>query len=350
MAAIRNSGIQWMRALAALLVVFDHCLFTLVEKAGAASDITPLAAMLGGTGVKLFFAISGFVMIVSSTKAFGANASGAFIQRRLIRIAPLYWITTCIYTAKLWLVGTPASLTDFVRSLFFIPYTNPGGEMQPIYGLGWTLNYEVFFYLIFAIGLLHSLRATLTLAGATLLILVFYGATLNIANEHAFGLLLYYWSRPIVLFFLAGMALPFIVARLRSRLALTQLAFGNACLISALLVVFALTIEHHYAIATPLQLLLLSLPVLVAALASTQTANRGFARLATTLGDASYSIYLTHSFAVGPLARMYAKLDIDTPILFVVTMLIVCSYLGILCFRYIETPIIRWLTAKSATA
>lgn len=339
-----------MRALAALLVVLDHCLFTLVEKAGASADITPLAAMLGGTGVKLFFAISGFVMIVSSTKAFGAHASVAFVQRRLIRIAPLYWITTCIYAAKLGLVGTPTSLPDFVRSLLFIPFMNSGGEIQPVYGLGWTLNYEVFFYLLFALGLLHSLRTTLTLAGATLLMLVFYGSTLSIANEHVFSVLLYYWSRPIVLFFLAGMTLPFIVARLRSKLALQQLAFGNACLASALLVVFALAVEHHYAISTPWQLLLLSLPVLVAALASAQTANRGFARLATTLGDSSYSIYLTHSFVIGPFGRIYGKLGIDAPILYVATMLIVCSYIGILCFRYIETPIIRWLTAKTAAA
>jgi exopolysaccharide production protein ExoZ len=344
----KNLGIQWMRAIAALLVVVDHSLFTLIDKAGADASMAPFAALLGAMGVKLFFLISGFVMIVSSTSRFGPAASLDFMRRRLIRIVPLYWITSLIYTVKLSQTGDTPGLTTLLQSLFYIPYMNSQGEMQPVYGLGWTLNYEIFFYLIFAIGLLGSLRSTLIVVASSLLLLVGYGLSLAPTDAGTLGLQIYFWSRPIVLFFLMGMSLPYILQRLLRWESLPKFSFGLAAAVSTLLVAIALALARGELIPQSFQLLLLSLPLLLISLAQPSASAFGFARVARLLGDASYSIYLTHSFIIGPMGRLYGKLGLQAPFMFTVVSLLLCAFVGILTFRYVETPIIRMLTARTS--
>jgi exopolysaccharide production protein ExoZ len=338
----RNAGIQWMRALAALLVVVDHGLFTLIDKAGGDPQWGPFAASLGGTGVELFFVISGFVMIVSSTGRFGSGAVAQFIRRRLTRIVPLYWLATAVYAPKLVLVGDAPSVPNLARSLFFVPYLNLQGEMHPVYGLGWTLNHEVFFYAVFAVGLLWSLRATLAITAVTLGALVGFGFGLGEAGSTPFGQALFFWSRPIVLFFLVGMALPFLARRLNTS---TAIDFRLAALMSMVLVGGAVAAGSSTS-GLPWALALLGSAVLLLAHSRVAADDRRFAPIATALGDASYSIYLTHSFAIGPLGRLYAKFGGSAPLPFIVVSLVVCSALGWLCHRHVEQPLLRWLAPR----
>lgn len=339
----RNVGIQWMRALAALLVVVDHGLYTLIDKAGADPASSALAAYLGGTGVKIFFVISGFVMIVSSTRAFGTGAAALFIRRRLTRIAPLYWLTTAVYAIKLWLAGEPATWPNLLRSLFFVPYLNAGGELQPVYGLGWTLNYETFFYLVFAVGLVGSLRATWLVTAAVLGSLVLFGLGMHAVPAGLGGQAVYFWSRPIMLFFVAGMALPFAAQWLQRAGHAPRLDFRTAALATLALVGAAVAIGLRVD-SFPMLLVLVAGAVLVASMATVSASDRWFAPLATALGDASYSIYLTHSFAIGPLGRLYGKLGWNAPLPFLGVALVVCSCLGLLCYRWVEQPLLRWVT------
>src|SRR5690606_14627525 len=110
------------------------------------------------TGVALFFVISGFVMAHAVPPARGPVAARAFILRRLARIAPLYWLATLAWTVHLAVDGAPPDYWDLARSLFFIPYADHGGALRPVLGLGWTLNFEMYFYALFALGLLLSGR------------------------------------------------------------------------------------------------------------------------------------------------------------------------------------------------
>ncbi len=116
--------------------------------------------LIGAAGVDLFFVISGFVMVYSSESLFGrADAPKIFFLRRLARIAPLYWAVTIaiiayIYAAhgaKLWEIYSPASLA---ASFLFWPYPRVDGLAFPVHLLGWTLNYEMFFYAVFAVAIL----------------------------------------------------------------------------------------------------------------------------------------------------------------------------------------------------
>ena len=103
----------------------------------------------------LFFVISGFVIFsLTEHQVIGPRR---FLLDRLARIAPLYWLATLLaFTAVslgLPLYGCSSDPLLLLKSLLFIPAYSPNGHLWPTLLLGWTLNYEMFFYLLFAVFL-----------------------------------------------------------------------------------------------------------------------------------------------------------------------------------------------------
>jgi len=100
--------------------------------------------------IELFFTMSGFLMIHMSRNLYGsARGVKIFAVRRGIRTPPLYWIYTILITAIFLIKPSlsaegPIDLRTFLCSIFFYP--NIG---DPVIAIGWTLNYEIFFYCIF---------------------------------------------------------------------------------------------------------------------------------------------------------------------------------------------------------
>lgn len=69
-----------------------------------------------------------------------------------------------------------ASLLDYgaiIKSMFFVPYVNSAGHYQPILNVGWTLNYEIYFYLIFGLCLMSSQKWAPLLCSVAVLVLTF---------------------------------------------------------------------------------------------------------------------------------------------------------------------------------
>ena len=130
--------IEFLRFIAALFVVFVHI---------------PVFGF-GSFGVDIFFIISGFVMMYSTE-----NNYKNFFLKRLIRILPSYYLFTFgVFIIALnfpnVLNNTTANLDHLLKSIFFIPFDKNGTGHFPILFLGWTLNYEMFFYSLFALSLL----------------------------------------------------------------------------------------------------------------------------------------------------------------------------------------------------
>jgi peptidoglycan/LPS O-acetylase OafA/YrhL len=187
-------------------------------------------------------------------------------------------------------------------TLLFIPYRNPDGTLQPIYTLGWTLNYEMFFYLLFALGL--SLRSRF---GGPLAIVALLSALVAAGNLIAeppgmasIALVAYFFTRPILMYFVLGMVLGLVFLRVRERR--VTVAPGWLCLGGGIALAVALS-------GGPL----VSFPAVGVAIAIATlfrerqgTAPR-FERLAQAFGDASYSMYLTHSFVLGAFAAVTAR-------------------------------------------
>src|ERR1700730_5517211 len=138
-------GVQVLRAAAATLVVVFHIGRMIEIKTGL--DIGSWTHA-GPAGVDLFFVISGFIMVYTMPKDFSA---WRFLLRRIIRIAPLYWILTIAYLALVILTARRhIPTTDIVASFFFLPARDENGMIYPPIGQGWTLAYEMFFYVALA--------------------------------------------------------------------------------------------------------------------------------------------------------------------------------------------------------
>ena len=144
-------SIQTLRAIAALSVVAVHIPPDIRARGyGEVFDFPQ-----GAFGVDLFFVISGFVMAYSSRHLFAReHAPCEFILRRCARIVPTYWLVTTFVLYLSIKARTDLSWQHTAASYLFIPYPRPSdGAMLPLLLLGWTLNYEIFFYGVFAVGL-----------------------------------------------------------------------------------------------------------------------------------------------------------------------------------------------------
>ena len=133
----KDYSIELLRFLAATAVVFVHI---------------PIVKF-GNIGVDIFFAISGFVMMLSTE-----SSSKNFFLKRIIRVAPTYYIFTLgvffsALIAPSVLNNTTADFSQLVQSFLFVPFDKNGVGHYPILFLGWTLNYEMYFYLLFALAL-----------------------------------------------------------------------------------------------------------------------------------------------------------------------------------------------------
>ncbi|MBC7101625.1 MAG: acyltransferase [Parvibaculum sp.] len=197
------NSVQVLRAFAALSVMAGHLFVELRQSSGAELDVIGFP---WPSGVDIFFVISGFVMIYTNHEAFGEKgAPWAFIRKRLVRIVPLYYLFT---TLMILLVVLMPQVFDtarydvgqFVSSYLFWPYERYDGAVRPILSLGWTLNYEMFFYALFACALLFPLR--LGLAGLVVLM------TGLVAARPLFGIdgqPFSFWFSPIILEFCFGL-------------------------------------------------------------------------------------------------------------------------------------------------
>src|ERR1039457_1883087 len=185
-------SIQHLRAVAALMVVAFHAIVSRWN----APQVEDLAL-----GVDIFFVISGYIMMATTR----TMRPGEFAYKRLVRIVPMYWLMTAVLLAAVGIhffrhtVVTPQYVT---KSFLFIPYIGREGILAPLLGPGWTLNVEMFFYLIFTAALLLPYRLRLPTVGALFVTMVVAGAFVHMTTPA-----LWLYTRPRLLEFVIGMAL-----------------------------------------------------------------------------------------------------------------------------------------------
>jgi len=339
-------AIQGLRAYAAILVVIAHAMLTYNEKV-LGNDIFSMPA--GTLGVRIFFLISGFIIYTTSNSMErGFESFRYFMKKRLIRILPLYYVATIIYYIKLSMQGMNVSLDQLALSFMFIPFVNHNGLLHPVLGQGWTLNFEMFFYLTFALSILiFSRRRIIFVSG--FLILLCATSTLFPLEEYPSDTLkrLYFFADPDSLgYFIVGMA----VAGLRARMP----SFNFVNEIWAMIVVFIILavfivfrgdlVELGFPIKT--QIAIFSFSCFLPCVFAKEKAHKEspFTKLLHICGDASYSIYLFHGFIMGPAARVILKYHIDFSMTaYSVLMTFLCLPFGILTYAYAEKPLIAKL-------
>lgn len=304
------AAVQILRGAAALMVAWHHARheagLMAGRGAGPALDSTTLLPWWGG--VDLFFVISGFVIVHAGGRLAGRpGAHVRFLAHRVARVVPLYWLVSLLYLALALtrpdLLGEAAALardpSALVASFLFWPAARPDGTIQPLYGLGWTLNYEALFYVLFAAGLGLGRRGAVAWLCGTLTVLVAVGALVP-----GLPVPLRFWSDPIVLEFAAGAGLA-LAYRAGFRPAL-PVRIALAILGVLGLVLAALVLAGLGEADGGLRPLLVGGPAVLLVAAALGPA-RDVAQVARLpfpmrglvgLGDASYALYLVHPFAL----------------------------------------------------
>ena len=274
-------SIQYLRAAAALMVVFFHA-------DGMAQEYFRFAGLpFGAAGVDIFFVISGFIMWVTTASERITPAS--FMMNRIIRIVPLYWAMTLLLYGSWLIFRDPAivpSLWNLVRSLLFIPFVSPRtGEIQPLLIAGWTLNFEMFFYAVFACALLVARRYRALIVCIVLGTLVALPLVVTPA-----GAIARTYTSPLLIEFMIGCLLGVMYERgalPRPGIALFLLVTGCGLLLtSSMLSAADVTGARFFHWGLPAFLI-------VTGALGLESKLRDW-RLPMLLGDASYSIYLTH--------------------------------------------------------
>jgi peptidoglycan/LPS O-acetylase OafA/YrhL len=173
----RLPSVQILRALAALSVVVGHALHEARSFDATRAYEGVLDTRDWTPGVDLFFVLSGFIMMWTFGRRFGEpHAWQDFLRRRLVRIVPPYWIFTGLMVVATllfadWLETAAFSPEHALLSFLFIPHLAPNGGIHPILNLGWTLMYEMFFYVTFALALCFRRAVGLALMAGLFLFL-----------------------------------------------------------------------------------------------------------------------------------------------------------------------------------
>jgi peptidoglycan/LPS O-acetylase OafA/YrhL len=193
-------SVQYLRAAAALAVVYYHVSALSQETWGLDPERID---HVGAAGVDLFFVISGFVMAMIVGRP-GAFDGREFWVRRIARVVPAYWVITFAVFALAWFMphlfnSTTADVYTLMTSLSFLALDQGGGNTTPLLVVGWTLNYEIFFYAIVALtaGLFGDRR----LHGASLLLIALVVLGLWFVPEDPS---LAFYTDPILLEFVFG--------------------------------------------------------------------------------------------------------------------------------------------------
>lgn len=338
-------SIQALRFFAALLVVLDHALLALTYAGSVPAHYSSLAWLMGEMGVYVFFAISGFIMLITNDERFGkSGAIGDFLLRRFIRVAPIYWLFTT------WIVwsavrNTPGAITteQIVKSYLFIPVANAAGQMRPVHGVGWTLNYEMLFYALFALAMALRFRAGVIFVFSALTLLVVSGVALRSPFEigEPQGLL-EVWTSPILLLFGFGLLIGLAHQRLNIK-ERTLSPWALCALIAAPL--FAFQLSDGASISAFWRIFAATGAVLVVAAAAFTRLPPGMERILVYGGDASYSLYLVHTFVIGALYRRLPDMSAHSPVAFFVIAVLTSLCAGFIVRQVIEKPLTRWVWA-----
>jgi len=339
--------VQYLRGIAAVMVVVSHC-YLYASKTSPGLAALPWMPAYGFFGVAIFFVISGFIMYFTSRDRWSGSAEEAkgFALRRLHRIVPLYWLVTAITIAMILVAGADdahvkLSWREVVQSLLFFPYGFNGINFRPIVGVGWTLDFEMFFYALFATGLLLPRRLGLPLVLGLIVATIAIGATGALGRSPAAA-----FAQPIVGLFGVGILLGWAHEQLQFRLSYWR---G-----SALLYVFLLVSPIVLAAAPRIESQLWFNPVLwsyatvcvvVGVFTAAPRRMSAAERFGLLLGGASYLLYLIHPLVIRILAEVAQRAGFGSP---GGTAAVACAMFGaalvaaLVGHRWGELPLNRW--------
>jgi len=291
--------IQTLRGISALIVCIHHSRY-LVE---IENENTILDSIRGSIGVSLFFIISGFIMVFATQNLSDniiVNVKD-FLIKRIIRIVPLFYFVIILYLIichSNYLFYFTTYLNNFLKTILFIPLFTE--SIGPAYGfsfmyVSWSLNYEMLFYIIFALSLFFRkgryvfiyLFITTSVFIMPLLFKGSFSFSYETTNNFSCNYLNFI-SNPILLLFLVGVTMGLVLPKIKIKpnLALYSL-LGSIVIFSGYF--FKLIPEFIGD-----ELIICSLLVFTVLLMDYNAPGYKIPNFMVYLGNISYSLYLLH--------------------------------------------------------
>lgn len=357
--------VQVLRGLAALFVVLFHTSLNNIVYLNV-SPILNNIYNYGWLGVQFFFVLSGFIITYIHLPDLEKKINTKrFIKKRFIRIYPIYWvIATVILLYYVFIkkdtAGTTVKIQDFndfiyvLKCYLLLPLNS---HKHNFIDIAWTLSYEILFYFAFAICIKIGFKK------AVYFYFLWASVVLLKAYTHSVDFLPYsnFVFNILILYFLMGCFVAYIIKNnkvfIKSiwfMLTLTVLLtclYLYAHLTGIIPTQISINIIYNY-----LFILIFSLILFWAASFKTkEIQQKSVSPLFILLGDASYSLYLTHTPVIMLLYKMLQffgkKFNIlisvfSSNLLFVI-IVIICVFVGIIVHLYVEKPILVFLSKKN---
>jgi exopolysaccharide production protein ExoZ len=295
-------SIQYLRGLAAISVLYFHIYLT-----------------NGSQGVAVFFVISGFLMMDILHKK--KRTFSEFLKARFLRVAPLYYLLTIV--TLLLGVGYKTSFTRAITSFLFV-------SLGPILDVGWTLTYEFIFYALVSTSILFFKKNEIRITYVVFLLLlgdVFANYMFDIF-KYDFGN--YFW------FFLAGI-FSYEIYKLfkKKEIVINPLVLFTIFTLSIIYLFLGKDLNFYQeSVNNYLKNYLVSSFLIVTSVVLYESKIKlPNNKILFYLGNASYSLYLTHLIVIRLLSKSLNITQLET--------FVVCVIIGALCYSFVEKPLTR---------
>lgn len=324
-------SLQLLRFLAASLVVLSHSM-------GEFSDLKTF----GLFGVDIFFVISGFI-ISHITQANQDN----FLSKRLIRIVPQYWLFTFVIAAIAYfspdlLRSAKWDVSHVLSSLFFVPWWTETTRFSPILILGWTLNFEMFFYLLFYFSMKLNVRYKEIICSCAI---VFISIILNAIelDERSF---LYFYSNTIVYEFIFGMAIALLYKERRWLFEKIPPIVISAVLLTVFYVYYHTSLVMNFNLP---RIVYWGIPafacvfIFIAADSYVKKFDNKVLSAFLLSGEISYPLYLIHMYFIAALSRLLHGVNLGPYQIFFLS-LFMSSVASYFLLKFYDAPVRNALT------
>ncbi|ESX98333.1 acyltransferase [Mesorhizobium sp. LNJC405B00] len=333
-------GLQLLRAIAAFGVIFRHTL-DMSDGSGVGRFSPAWTRSFGGAGVDLFFVISGFIMVyVSFPPSRSSESPSRFFVKRLTRIFPLYWICSAAIVAMCtigFLKNKHVDSYTLINSIFILP----GDKLVYV---AWTLSYELYFYIIFAVCL--NFRKKLRTSISTVCIMLGGILVGHLIRDSTFSVFI---CSPLVLEFCFGIALALLFSSAKN----WNVPIALSVLALLVIVVGPIFADQTGSMSEAFRLVVWGFPaaVIVAAFLKLKLPHSKAGRAAVLLGDASYALYLTHVFVMIAYGWLIKSTFVGgmSQVGFVPAVVFLCLIVGVVAHIFVERPtlhFVRKLTSR----
>lgn len=320
--------IQALRGITALFVALEHVRFL----------------SCGAFGVDIFFIISGFMAMFATH-----DDTKHFLKKRIIRIYPLYSLIT-LGTFFLILIFpglfhlSEANPCYLVKSLLFIPFEISPGIIQPLVRVGWTINYEMLFYLLFFVSFRISHKYRGLICSGLLCLLVLLGHALPMENTY-----LTFYGNCIQLEFMLGILTYYMVRKLyaicEGNSYVPLLSYLSIPVVLAFFLFLAIT-KQQTDISGLGRILHWGLPAFFIVLCTfVMNSFITMPKFMVYLGNISFSIYLLHYYPLMFIDRKIFSFETYSPkgMLFVISGLLIVILISSISYVLIEKRLTRLL-------